>query len=45
MDLKSLCQAVGMEYDCVSEYPWFNALESELEALGYEVSAEGVVSW
>jgi hypothetical protein len=39
------CAACGATLESAKDTPWFSRFVSELEALGYEVSAEGVVSW
>jgi hypothetical protein len=45
VDLRKLCVTIGMSWEYAEGSPWFDRLVSELEALGYTVSAEGVASW
>jgi hypothetical protein len=39
------CAACGATLESAKDTPWFSSFVSELKALGYEVSAVGVVSW
>jgi hypothetical protein len=39
------CTACNFMQEDIEGMPWFHQLILELEALGYEVSAEGIVSW
>jgi hypothetical protein len=43
--LPDACGEASLVYIIVVNQPWFYRFLSELKALGYEVSAEGVVSW
>jgi hypothetical protein len=43
--ISEACIACGATLEGVEDTPWFTCFVSELEALGYEVSAEGLVSW
>jgi hypothetical protein len=43
--LPDACGEASLVYIIVVDQPWFSRFLSELEALGYEVSAEGIVSW
>jgi L-cysteine desulfidase len=39
------CAACNATLGSAEGAPWFSRFLSELEDLGYEVSAEGIVSW
>jgi hypothetical protein len=43
--LKAACAEAGLDYYDIYYTSGFGSVNKELESLGYEVSAEGVVSW
>jgi hypothetical protein len=43
--ISDACAACNATLESAEDTPWFSSFVSELEALGYEVSAEGIVSW
>lgn len=43
--ISDACAACGTTLESAEDTPWFSSFVSELEALGYDVSAEGIVSW
>jgi hypothetical protein len=43
--ISDACAACNFIPEDVESTPWLFQLISELKALGYEVSAEGIVSW
>jgi hypothetical protein len=43
--LSEACEAYGATLVGAEDTPWFSSFVSELEYLGYAVSAAGVVSW
>jgi hypothetical protein len=43
--LPDACLACGSTYETAETHPWFYHFVSELEHLGYRVSAGGIVSW
>jgi hypothetical protein len=43
--ISDACEACNFMHEDIEGVPWFRQLILELKALGYEVSAEGIVSW
>jgi hypothetical protein len=45
VSMKNACSDAGLDYKFIDHTSGFESVNKELEALGYKVSAEGIVSW